>query len=157
MSGKKVWFITGAGRGMGADFATAAAGDAVVATSRNPDATRSISSTKAFESLDLVGWERASKVLPTVVRQLVVARGGEEVNPTHADAKKNYASTEKIYYLARKSSTESAPAGYNPDAGDLTYYAPWGTWRSFTRTWLLRRAARPPFDTASSVTYHYQS
>ena len=40
MSGKKVWFITGAGRGMGVDFATAAlaAGNAVVATGRNTDA-----------------------------------------------------------------------------------------------------------------------
>ena len=39
MSGKRVWFITGAGRGMGVDFATAvlAAGDAVVATGRNPE------------------------------------------------------------------------------------------------------------------------
>jgi NAD(P)-dependent dehydrogenase (short-subunit alcohol dehydrogenase family) len=37
---KKVWLITGAGRGMGADFATAAlaAGHAVVATGRNTDA-----------------------------------------------------------------------------------------------------------------------
>ncbi len=36
---KKVWFITGAGRGMGADIAKAAlaAGDAVVATGRRPD------------------------------------------------------------------------------------------------------------------------
>src|SRR5215208_2348194 len=36
----KVWFITGAGRGMGVDFAKAAlaAGCAVVATGRNPDA-----------------------------------------------------------------------------------------------------------------------
>jgi NAD(P)-dependent dehydrogenase (short-subunit alcohol dehydrogenase family) len=36
----KVWLITGAGRGMGVDFARAAlaAGDAVVATGRNPDA-----------------------------------------------------------------------------------------------------------------------
>jgi len=35
---KKVWFITGAGRGMGADFAKAvlAAGHALVATGRNP-------------------------------------------------------------------------------------------------------------------------
>jgi NAD(P)-dependent dehydrogenase (short-subunit alcohol dehydrogenase family) len=35
---KKVWFITGAGRGMGVDIAKAAlaAGDAVVATGRNP-------------------------------------------------------------------------------------------------------------------------
>ena len=40
MSNKKVWFITGAGRGMGADFAKAAlaSGHAVVATGRNTDA-----------------------------------------------------------------------------------------------------------------------
>lgn len=40
MSIRQVWFITGAGRGMGADFARAAlaAGHAVVATGRNPDA-----------------------------------------------------------------------------------------------------------------------
>jgi NAD(P)-dependent dehydrogenase (short-subunit alcohol dehydrogenase family) len=40
MTDKKIWFITGAGRGMGADIAKAAlaAGDAVVATGRNPDA-----------------------------------------------------------------------------------------------------------------------
>jgi NAD(P)-dependent dehydrogenase (short-subunit alcohol dehydrogenase family) len=37
---KKTWFITGAGRGMGVDFAKAAlaAGHNVVATGRNPDA-----------------------------------------------------------------------------------------------------------------------
>ena len=40
MSDKKVWLITGAGRGMGVDIAKAAlaAGDAVVATARNTDA-----------------------------------------------------------------------------------------------------------------------
>jgi len=40
MTNQKVWFITGAGRGMGADFARAAlaAGHAVVATGRNTDA-----------------------------------------------------------------------------------------------------------------------
>jgi NAD(P)-dependent dehydrogenase (short-subunit alcohol dehydrogenase family) len=40
MTDGKIWFITGAGRGMGVDFAKAAlgAGDAVVATGRNPDA-----------------------------------------------------------------------------------------------------------------------
>ncbi|HEV8423665.1 MAG TPA: SDR family NAD(P)-dependent oxidoreductase [Actinomycetes bacterium] len=39
MSEKKVWFVTGAGRGMGVDIAKAAlaAGDAVVATGRNPE------------------------------------------------------------------------------------------------------------------------
>src|ERR1044071_5321391 len=39
MTDKKVWFITGAGRGMGVDIAKAAlaAGNAVVATGRNTD------------------------------------------------------------------------------------------------------------------------
>ena len=38
MPDKKVWFITGAGRGMGVDIAKAAldAGNAVVATGRRP-------------------------------------------------------------------------------------------------------------------------
>src|SRR5215210_704243 len=38
MISKKVWFITGAGRGMGAEFAKAvlAAGHALVATGRDP-------------------------------------------------------------------------------------------------------------------------
>ena len=42
MTDKRVWFITGAGRGMGVYFAQAAlaAGHAVVATGRNPDAVR---------------------------------------------------------------------------------------------------------------------
>src|SRR3989449_3745731 len=40
MTHKRVWFITGAGRGMGVDFAKAAlaAGHAVVATGRDADA-----------------------------------------------------------------------------------------------------------------------
>jgi NAD(P)-dependent dehydrogenase (short-subunit alcohol dehydrogenase family) len=42
MTSKKTWFITGAGRGMGVDFAKAAlaAGHNVVATGRNPDTVR---------------------------------------------------------------------------------------------------------------------
>src|SRR5687768_18217078 len=38
MTDKKIWFITGAGRGMGAEFAKAvlAAGHALVATGRDP-------------------------------------------------------------------------------------------------------------------------
>jgi hypothetical protein len=39
---------------------------------------------------------------------------------------KNHASTEKISYLPRKLSTAGAPAGSDPDVGDVTYYAPWG-------------------------------
>jgi len=40
LTDKKVWFITGAGRGMGVDIAKAAldAGNAVVATGRRPKA-----------------------------------------------------------------------------------------------------------------------
>jgi hypothetical protein len=33
---------------------------------------------KAFECLDLIGWEHAAAVLPTVIGQMVVARGAEE-------------------------------------------------------------------------------
>jgi NAD(P)-dependent dehydrogenase (short-subunit alcohol dehydrogenase family) len=43
MSEKKIWFVTGAGRGMGVDIARAAlaAGHAVVATGRNPERVNS--------------------------------------------------------------------------------------------------------------------
>src|SRR4029077_11894807 len=33
---------------------------------------------KAFECLDLIGWEHASAVLPTIVGQMMAARGAEE-------------------------------------------------------------------------------
>src|SRR6185436_19390979 len=33
---------------------------------------------KAFECLDLIGWEHARAVLPTVVGQMMAARGAEE-------------------------------------------------------------------------------
>src|SRR5205085_7377958 len=33
---------------------------------------------KSFEVLDLIGWEHAKSVVPSVVRGLVAARGGEE-------------------------------------------------------------------------------
>lgn len=39
---------------------------------------------------------------------------------------KDFAATEKISDLPRRLSTEGAPEGYTPRAGDLTYYAPWG-------------------------------
>src|SRR3954454_14660557 len=44
MTNRKTWFITGAGRGMGVDFAKAAlaAGHNVVATGRNPDAVAQV-------------------------------------------------------------------------------------------------------------------
>jgi hypothetical protein len=39
---------------------------------------------------------------------------------------KDYAATEKISDLPKKLSTQDAPPGYEPSAGDITYYAPWG-------------------------------
>lgn len=38
----------------------------------------------------------------------------------------DYARTEKIATPPRKLSREGAPAGVDPDVGDITYYAPWG-------------------------------
>lgn len=38
----------------------------------------------------------------------------------------DFAATEKIAYLPRKLSTQRAPSGIDPKAGDVTYYAPWG-------------------------------
>lgn len=41
-------------------------------------------------------------------------------------ALKDYAATEKVADLPRKLSTKGAPAAYNPSAGDISYFAPWG-------------------------------
>lgn len=37
-----------------------------------------------------------------------------------------YADTETIGYLPRKLTTQGAPAGIDPQIGDITYYTPWG-------------------------------
>lgn len=39
---------------------------------------------------------------------------------------KDYASTEKIGFLPDKLTTQNAPPGSTPVAGDISYYAPWG-------------------------------
>lgn len=39
---------------------------------------------------------------------------------------KDYADVERIADLPRKLSTVGAPAGMTPEAGDITYFAPWG-------------------------------
>jgi hypothetical protein len=38
----------------------------------------------------------------------------------------DYAGTEKIAYLSRRLSEQSASDGVDPEVGDITYYAPWG-------------------------------
>jgi len=45
----------------------------------------------------------------------------------------DYSSTEKIAKLPKKLSTSGAPAGIDPDVGDITYYAPWGNLAIFYR------------------------
>lgn len=45
----------------------------------------------------------------------------------------DYAFTEKIANLPKKLSTQDAPAGVDPDVGDITYYAPWGNLAIFYR------------------------
>jgi hypothetical protein len=51
----------------------------------------------------------------------------------------DYAATETISDLSKHLSTPGAPAGFEPSAGDLTYYSPWGTWPSSTRISAIRR------------------
>lgn len=38
----------------------------------------------------------------------------------------DYHGIEKIVDLPRKLDTSDAPTSYKPEAGDITYYAPWG-------------------------------
>jgi hypothetical protein len=45
----------------------------------------------------------------------------------------DYNSTEKVADLPRKLSTPGAPAGVDPDVGDIAYYAPWGNLAIFYR------------------------
>ncbi|RQR21284.1 hypothetical protein DIE23_38415 [Burkholderia sp. Bp9143] len=45
----------------------------------------------------------------------------------------DYASTEKIGDLPKRLSTQGAPAGFKPSAGDVAYYSPWGNLAIFYR------------------------
>ena len=45
----------------------------------------------------------------------------------------DYAETEKVADLPRRLSTADAPAGVDPDVGDIAYYAPWKNLAIFYR------------------------
>lgn len=45
----------------------------------------------------------------------------------------DYNSTEKVADLPKRLSTRGAPAGIDPQVGDLAYYAPWGNLAIFYR------------------------
>ena len=51
----------------------------------------------------------------------------------------DYASTEKITYPERKLNTSGTPEGYDPSAGDITYYAPWGNLALFYKDFSYSR------------------
>ena len=46
----------------------------------------------------------------------------------------DYGDIEKIGYLPKKLSTDGAPAGSAPSAGDISYYAPWGNLAIFRKS-----------------------
>ena len=77
MTNKKIWFITGASRGMGVDFVKAAlaAGHAVVGTGRDPDAVA-----KAVGDLDNLRGRQAGRYQPRRCRGRG-AGGGRPVRP----------------------------------------------------------------------------
>ena len=68
--------------GIAADLSPAALADALLAAETErafADGGHSLDFiNKAFECLDMIGWEHASSVLPTVVGQMAAARGAEE-------------------------------------------------------------------------------
>ena len=79
MTDKQVWFITGAGRGMGVDFAKAAlaAGHQVVATGRNPDTVRAAIGERATPTTCWsCGWTSPSRPRPRPPSQAAVERFG---------------------------------------------------------------------------------
>jgi hypothetical protein len=83
----------------------------------------------------------ASANLPTGAMRIRLKLAGGEVTATLLDnatardfvsllplelTLEDHASTEKIAHPPRKLSTAGAPAGADPDVGDIAYYAPWG-------------------------------
>lgn len=79
MNNRKIWLITGAGRGMGVDFAKAAlaAGHAVVATGRSPDAVaQAVGAANASDNLLVVKLDITSPVEAGAAASAAVDRFG---------------------------------------------------------------------------------
>lgn len=91
MTDKKVWFITGAGRGMGVDFAKAAlaAGNAVVATGRNTDAV----STAVGQADDLL----VVKLDVTSATELLTEASATYATPSITDYRERGAAQQRGY------------------------------------------------------------
>lgn len=51
----------------------------------------------------------------------------------------DYHATEKVADLPHKLDTTNAPASYTPEAGDMTYYTPWGNLAIFRKPFRTSR------------------
>jgi hypothetical protein len=69
--------------------------------------------------------ELADTVLSATLNHSEAARDFASLLPLTVELE-DYAATEKIATLPRKLSIAGAPAGSDPDVGDIAYYAPWG-------------------------------
>ena len=89
MTEKKVWFITGAGRGMGVDIAKAAlaAGNAVVATGRSPEkVTRALGEAEDLlvVKLDITDPAQAEAAVQAAVEPILMhRRAGKQCREFH--------------------------------------------------------------------------
>ena len=76
----------------------------------------------------IIGCER----LPLLLEDSAASRDFLEMLPLRVTLR-DYNGTEKIGDLPGRLSTQGAPAGYEPAAGDVALYAPWGNIALFYR------------------------
>jgi hypothetical protein len=62
---------------------------------------------------------------------------------------KDFNQVEKVATLPRRLSTDGAPAGADPDVGDIGYWAPWAIWCSITVTSATGRASFASADSTA--------
>jgi hypothetical protein len=108
---------------------------AQAAEERAPDAkgvTRSSAAPREETSAMKIRLKVDGKTMTATLRDSTTTRDFVSLLPLTLTLE-DYASTEKIAYLPKKLSTAGAPAGVDPDVGDITYYAPWGNLAIFYR------------------------
>ena len=72
------------------------------------------------------------RIIPATLNDSKAAQGFASLLPLSLTLE-DYASTEKVSDLPKRMSTDGAPPGFDPSAGDITYYAPWGNLAIFYR------------------------
>lgn len=71
-------------------------------------------------------------IVPGMLNDSIAAKGFASMLPLTLELS-DFHGTEKIADLPRRLSTAGAPAGISAKAGDLAYYAPWGSLAIFYR------------------------